>query len=159
MHNVFVKFLSLGSLALMLLVMGDATKLFSGNLIFTAAETEVSFWGRGSYQPDQKIVEQTSRSVESLIEDSEQHPSYHSLNASVLAWIAYWEADNIARERFVQQTIATQARAIESRPAHRQSWLKLIEYLANTNNSGETEVWARGRLADLQINTKNNPRK
>ncbi|MFT5334841.1 MAG: hypothetical protein ACJASY_002562 [Halioglobus sp.] len=159
MRDILVKVVGLGALALMLIVMDDATKLFNGNLKFIDVETEVSFWGRGSYQPDQETIERTTRSVESLIEDSEEHPSYHNLNASILAWMAYWEVDSMARERCVQQSIAAQTQAIESRPAHRQSWLKLIEYLANTNNSGETEEWARNRLAGLQNNTQNNLRK
>lgn len=156
MRIFFIKFVGFGSLVLMLLVMHDATKLFSGNLKFTDAETEVSFWGRGEYQPGQKTVERTERSIESLVATSDRHPSYLNLSASASAWFAYWAIDSAGRERFVQKSVTAQTEAIKSRPAHRQSWIKLIEYLSNTNNSGETEAWASDQLAGLQRYTKTN---
>lgn len=154
MRNVSVKVVSFAALVLMLLVLRDGTKLFADNLKFTDVETEVSFWGRGQYQPVQKTIERTRRSIESLVAASNRHPSYRNLSASASAWFAYWATDSADRERFVQSSITAQTEAIKSRPAHRQSWIKLIEYLANTNNSSETEVWARKQLAGLQRYTK-----
>ena len=154
MRSVLVKGIGLGSVVLVFLLMKESASLFVENLQFTNAETEVSFWGRENYQPTAKAVKRSTRTIDALLSDSSRHPSYLSLHANVLAWLAYWEADESAQDLLVKQTIAVQIRAIKSRPAHRQSWIKLVEYLSNSNNSGETEKWARRQLAELQLYTQ-----
>lgn len=151
MRSVFVKGIGLGSVVLVVLLIKEAASLFVGNLQFTNAETEVSFWGRENYQPTANAIKRTTRTIDALLSDSSRHPSYLSLQSNILVWLAYWEADQSAQDLLMKQTIAVQIRAIKSRPAHRQSWIKLLEYLSNSNNSGETERWARGQLTDLQL--------
>lgn len=159
MQSVFLKGLALSALFFMFANLHRAADVFVANLQFTAVETEVSFWGQGNYQPDPQTIERTLKSIGSLVGDFPEQPSYLNLSAAASAWLAYWAISAQEQERWLEQSFSAQFAAIRSRPAHRHSWIKLIEYLSNTNNSDETELWAKARLASLGSHSINPLRK
>jgi hypothetical protein len=125
------------ALALAVVGVAHSASLVQQNLLFTRAQTEVSFWGRGDYQPDETTINRTVNQLEDLLKTSPKHPDYLSLQANAVVWLAYWsEKDASASSgRSVQQASNSQYAALQSRPAHRYSWVKLAEYLSRSEAS------------------------
>ncbi len=131
-HNRVLAFLVL---ALAVAMVVQAVGLFRQNLLFTRAQTEVSFWGRGDYRPDEPRIHRNLKLVDDLLVSRPAHPDYLSLEASVAVWQAYWlgqsgDGGQAAAGAIAQQAINSQYAALVSRPAHRYSWEKLAEYLS-----------------------------
>jgi len=62
---------------LAVIVAWQSATLFRMDLAFTAAETELSFWGRGDYQPTEATRARISRELGVLLEGAPAHPDYH----------------------------------------------------------------------------------
>jgi len=124
------------ALAMAVAVVAQAANLFSQNLLFTRAQTEVSFWGRGDYRPDEETIRRTSELLNDLLVSEPAHPDYLGLQANATVWLAYWSAHD-DREQYAQRAINIQYAALLPRPAHRHSWVKLAEYLSRTGARSE----------------------
>ena len=117
------RLIALPALALALLGAWQGSQLVQRDFAFEAARTEVSFWGRGNYQPTEQTIERTGNTLSRVIAQS-AHPEYLSVQAAYYTWRAYWEGSN---ELAIKAT-ESQYKALESRPAHPQDRQKLIEY-------------------------------
>lgn len=138
-------------IALALVVAGvtQAAALFRQNLLFTRAQTEVGFWGRGGYQPDEATITRTAKQLDGLLRSSPAHPDYLGLQANAAAWQAYWAG------KTDQQAVTSQYAALQSRPGHRYSWVKLAEYLGRspaTEQNQQLATLAQKRLSALSAN-------
>jgi hypothetical protein len=129
----------------------QAAQLMRQDLIYTGAQTELSFWGRGDYQPVAGNVEGTRKAIESLLRRSPGHPDYLSLQAGYDVWRAYWASNPRDREQLGEQAVRSQYQALVSRPAHRRSWLKLEGYAARIADGQALFEEARDRLRVLQV--------
>jgi hypothetical protein len=124
--------------------------LFVQDLAYTRAQTELSFWGRGNYQPTPQVVRDTSQTLDALLESAPRHPEYLELHALYSAWQAYWTQDLLARDTLNGQAAARQYRALMSRPAHRQGWSKMVEYASRVSTGESMFQLAQDRLVSLQ---------
>ena len=59
--------LALATLGLAVTLAWQAATLFHLDLAFTATETELSFWGRGEYEPAEATRETTGRELDALL--------------------------------------------------------------------------------------------
>ena len=105
------------------------------DLRFTETETEVSFWGRGNYQPTEATVLRTNLAMDHLLNATPHHPAYLSLQANSYAWQAYWAENSETTREFSEKAVQLQTSAQQSRPAHLQSRAKLAEYAARLQDS------------------------
>ena len=80
-------------LVLTLILVGLSIQLIRNHLAFTQLETEVSFWGRGTYMPTDQTRAQTARGIAQLVEATPKDARAHNVHASQLAWEAYWQQD------------------------------------------------------------------
>ena len=136
-------------LMLTLLLVAQGCRLFQQDLAFTAAETELSFWGSESYHPPEPTIKRAGQTIESLLQQAPQHASYLELQAYYLSWLGYWSEDVELRLRFNDQAVQTQYRALQARPADRQAWLKMVEYSARTVDGETLLAEAQGRANAL----------
>ncbi len=143
-------FFVLGVLLLTLIGMFWPARLLLQDLRFTAATTEVSYWGRGEYEPLPAVVERAKAQIEQLLLAYPGHPEYLELQANTLAWLAYWSDDPEQRHQYLHDAVTAQFLALESRPAYPQSWVKLIDYNARADGDDKVEVQAQQYLAALQ---------
>jgi hypothetical protein len=120
------------------------------DLAYTRAQTELSFWGRGNYQPTVQAIQAVSETLEDLLEGAPQHPEYLQLQANNFSWQAYWSQDMSTRDALNGEAVTNQYRALQSRPAHRQGWSKMVEYASRASSGRETLPLAQKRLALLQ---------
>ena len=74
------------ALLLALAMVEQGFSLFQRDLAFTAAETEVSFWGQGDYQPTVEKREWVGQQLGELLAESPGNPEYQLLAASYYAW-------------------------------------------------------------------------
>jgi hypothetical protein len=137
-------------IALVLAALGvvQAGELFQQNLLFTRAQTEVGFWGRGDYQPREATINRTHEQLGSLLRSSSAHPDYLGLQANAAAWQAYWSGTS------GQQAVTSQYAALQSRPGHRYSWVKLAEYIGRSTAIEQNQallVLAQKRLGVLSV--------
>lgn len=122
---------------------------FRQSLAFTAAETEVSFWGREGYQPQATTIKRTGHGIESLLQSAPNNPQYLGLQSTYFAWRGYW-ADNMdKRASFNTQALQSQYQVLQSRPAHRHSWVKLLEYASRSSSGEDMSIKAQARLQAL----------
>ncbi len=130
-----------------------AASAFQQNLLFTQAQTEVSFWGRGDYHPTPATINVTQQQLQSLLNHSPSHPDYLALQANAAIWLAYWsrQANSAGQLDNNQRAIASQQAALLSRPAHRSSWKKLADYVGRGEPTVENRALAV--LAQSRINT------
>lgn len=144
--------LCLAAAALLLSVMlaWGAGKLFLDDLTFTAAEVEISFWGRGNYQPTATTRSRIGSMLDTLLAGAPQHPGYLGLAANYYGWEAY-RADTSALGRALgQQAVETQFAAQRSRPAYRQGWLTMVGYAERAEGARRQLELAQERLRTLQ---------
>ena len=120
--------LALAALGLAVTLAWQAATLFHLDLAFTATETELSFWGRGDYQPAEATRETTRRDLDALLAAAPEHPDYLTLAAYHAAWLAYWEDDPTVARPYALLAVDNQYAAQQNRPAYRQGWAKLVEY-------------------------------
>lgn len=102
------------------------------SLAFTAAETEVSFWGREGYQPQAITIVRTGQGIEALLQSAPGHAQYLGLHATYFAWRGYWEDNMDNRASYNSRARQSQYEGLQSRPGHRHSWLKLLEYASRS---------------------------
>lgn len=140
--------------ALLLAITGACAGLFTvrQDLAFTRAQTEISFWGRGSYVPEAATIARTGHSVDALLAQSHGHPQYLALAAEYAIWRSHWAQDMAHKSSFAGQALSRQAAALQSRPAHRQSWLKMVEYASRTRDGEAVLKRAQTRLQALHGN-------
>ena len=130
----------------------QAAKLFNRDLLFTGVETELGFWGRGDYHPTEATIERTGRTLGELLSLSPADPQTLILRANYAAWRGYWAQDIQQGQHFNQQAVQAQYAALESRPAHRHSWSKMVEYAARASDGEVMLQQAQARLRALQPN-------
>lgn len=124
---------------------------FRQDLVFTAAETEVSFWGRGAYQPDELTLARVGDDLDDLLSQSPAQPDYLTLSANYYAWRAYWSGDPDLQQRYSRRALDTQYAAQQSRPAYRQGWVTMVGYGSRIQEGAESLLaLAEKRLADLR---------
>lgn len=148
------KLLAGSVLALALVGVVQTAQLFRQDLRFSNAETEVSFWGRGNYHPDETTVGRTTGSITALLVIHPSQPDYLALQGAAAVWLAYWAEDDKAQAHFSRQSVAAQYAALEARPAHQRSWKKLAEYVGRSGNNEELAALAQARLK--MLNTRDN---
>ena len=125
---------------------------FAQDLAFTNAQTELGFWGRDSYQAEPKTIKLTGQTIDALLQSAPGHPEYLGLQANYAAWRAYWATDTMERASYNRQAVQSQHKALQSRPAHRHSWSKMVEYAARANSGEAMLQQAQARLQALQPN-------
>jgi hypothetical protein len=140
-------------LAAALALMGAYTGFttFTQDLAFTAARTELSFWGRDSYQPEAGTIERIGQSIDALLQGAPGNPQYLGLQASYAAWQAYWAENTGERASFNSEAVQSQYQALQSRPAHRHSWAKMVEYASRTTTGEAMLIEAQARLRTLSV--------
>jgi hypothetical protein len=120
------------------------------NLAYTRAQTELSFWGRDTYQPTRQAIQTTAGTLQALLHAAPGHPEYLELQAHYLRWQAYWSDDLQSRDALGREAVEVQHQALLYRPAHRQGWSKMVEY-ASTASSGKVMLeLAQTRLDSLR---------
>lgn len=140
-----------GSLPLIAALAGvvQAVNLFSQDLIFTRTQTEVSFWGRGSYRPEPETMILTRQALDQLLAGAPANPEYLALQANYVAWQGYWAEDFREAQAFGLEALDAQHAALESRPAHRHGWAKMIEYSSRIDSGKPMRQEAQARLTAL----------
>ena len=144
-----VSAIALAALALAITLAWQSATLFRLDLAFTAAETELSFWGRGDYQPTDATRERVQRELEALLAAAPSHPEYLSLAAYHDAWLAYREDDPAAARPYALRAVHTQYLAQQSRPAYRQGWEKMVRYARRAGSTADAD--ALGILAQKRL--------
>ena len=137
-------------LALALATSWQAVALFTQNLQFTAAQTEIGFWGRGEYQPTPAAVARTRAELNSLLRPDSGNPEYSSLQARFSAWQGFRAATVEQSLALNAEAMAFQLNALQARPAHRQGWQKMLEYASRTPDGAAMLAPAQARVQLLQ---------
>jgi hypothetical protein len=138
------------TLAITILAASSAYTVFKLDLTFTNAKTEVSFWGRGNYQPTDKTRAKTGAQVDTLLAKAPTNPEYLRLAANRAAWEAFWVEEPERRQALRELAMWQQHWALQARPAHRQSWQKLVEYASRAPGGEPLLEQARHRLAEFK---------
>ena len=154
MSVIAVRSATLLALAAALTGVVQSASLLQQDLLFTRAQTEVSFWGRGEYQPTPATIRGTEQQINQLVAITPDHPEYLSVQANSLAWQAYWAEDKETTQRYGNSAVNAQYQALESRPAHGRSWEKLAEYSASTEGNEALVLLGQSRLAQLKAKAK-----
>lgn len=138
---------------LAVIVAWQSATLFRMDLAFTAAETELSFWGRGDNQPTEATRARISRELGVLLEGAPAHPDYLALAAYHQTWLAFREDDPAIAQVYALQAVNTQFLAQQNRPAYRQGWAKMVGYARRAGgDEGAAELvrLAQKRLEALE---------
>jgi len=149
MQGISAKLLALLLLGLGLAGVVQAAHLFSQDLIFTRAQTELSFWGRGSYRPEQQTMILTQQALDQLLSGAPANPEYLALQANYAAWQGFWAEDFREAQAFGRVAVDTQYAALETRPAHRHGWAKMVEYASRIHDGKSMRQEAQARLTAL----------
>jgi hypothetical protein len=144
------------ALAVTVVCLAHAISVFQQNLLFTQAQTELSFWGRADYHPTPATINATEQQLQTLLNHSPDQPDYLALQANATVWLAYWSRQKSTTGQLEsnQQAIASQQAALLSRPAHRFSWKKLADYVDRGEPTVENRalaVLAQKRISALQV--------
>ena len=150
MQRIPARLVALLSLGVALSGIIHAINLFNRDLLFTRAQTELSFWGRGSYSPEPVTVLRTEQSLNKLLSGAATNPEYLALHANYFAWQAYWAEEFQLAQHFGQQAVDTQYAALQSRPAHRHSWTKMLEYASRIQDGKPMRAEAQARVNALE---------
>jgi hypothetical protein len=145
------KLIGLAFLALALAGVWQAMGTIQRDITFTAAQTEVSFWGREQYQPTAATIERTGALIGKLTRRPNSHPEHLALQGAYASWRSYWAEDSSARSEFATLAVNSQFRALESRPGHRHGWAKMVEYSSRDAQGAARLEQAQARFEALQL--------
>lgn len=141
--------LTAAALVVAITVAWQSATVISQDLAFTAAETELSFWGRDNYQPADSSREDTQKVLETLLAAAPNHPDYLALKAYHEAWRAYSAYDPRITHMHVLRAMRLQLSAQEARPAYRQGWVKLVEYARRAGGYKEVGPTLQGGASEM----------
>lgn len=127
-----------------------AADLLRQDLAFTAVQTEVSFWGRGDYQPARPVRTDLGRRLDTLLADSPAQPDYLTVAASYFAWQAFWAETLELEQDYSRRALRAQYTAQQSRPAYRRGWVIMLGYAARDGGAPEQMALARQRVSALE---------
>jgi len=127
-----------------------AVSAFIQDVQFTELETEVSFWGRGSYQPVEEVRSGVDQGIQNLLGMFPDDSRVLALRASQYAWEAYWEPSIAQRQHFGRAALQTQFASQRLRPAYGQGWSKLLQYQAVDVQGQELHAVAKVQLQNLK---------
>ena len=144
------RLVALLALLLALALCFQAARLFRQDLLFTRVETELGFWGREAYHPRPATIERTGQQLHRLLARAPADPQYLVLLANYAAWRGYWAQDPEQGQQFERQAVQAQYAALESRPAHRQSWAKMLQYASRVQDGKAMRAAAQARLQALR---------
>jgi hypothetical protein len=149
MQGTLARSVALLSLGIALGGVVQAINLFNQDLLFTRAQTELSFWGRGSYRPEPASILGTEQALHKLLSGAAANPEYLALQANYAAWQGYWAEDFQVAQQFGREAVDTQFAALQSRPAHRHGWAKMVEYASRLQNGKPMRTLAQARVKAL----------
>lgn len=140
------------SFSILLALVGviHAATTFRQDILFTRAETELGFWGREDYHPTPVTIQRTEQQLNSLLQRAPEAPQNLTLLANYAAWRGYWAEDLREGQQFNSQAANAQYAALESRPAHRHSWAKMLQYSSRIQDGKSIRAVAQSRLQALQ---------
>ena len=145
-----LRVLALPLLLLTLAGISLALSVINQDLRYSQLETELGFWGRDRYHPTAATIELTEQGIVQLLGERPAHPGYLGLQANYFAWQSFWADDPAGRATFGRRAVASQYLAAQSRPAHRQSWSKMLEYAARSSCTETLRENAQSRLQVLE---------
>ena len=127
-----------------------ALQVVARDIHFTSLETEVSFWGRGSYEPTVSTRANVDAKLQAMLQNFPANAPILTLRASQLAWEGYWADSSEAHLQYTQEAMEAELAALYARPAYGQGWLKLLQYQAVDESGEELHQEARARLQKLK---------
>ena len=142
--------IALPLLASLLLCIFYAIEIGLSDIHFAKANTELSFWGRQDYRPQQSRVSTAWQNITAALAGWPGNPDYLDAKARLLMWQAYWEEQQALAENLSQQALEIKLNALARRPARRQSWFELAGDKASLGQNDAT--W---NMAVEKINTLN----
>ena len=145
----FHKLIALALMALALVGVWQGVDTLRRDIAFTTAQTEVSFWGRGSYRPEPETIILTQQTLDELLSGAPANPEYLAMQANYAAWQGYWTEDFREAQAFGLEAVDAQHAALESRPAHRQGWAKMVEYASRLHDGKPMRQEAKARVNAL----------
>ena len=146
--------LATAALAVAITVAWQSATLYQLDLAFTRTETELTFWGRGDYQPLDATRERTGRELAALLAQAPANPDYLALAAYYEAWLAYREDDPELAQPYALRAVNAQFFAQQNRPAYRQGWAKMVGYArraATDEDASELGRFAQQRMDALGV--------
>lgn len=143
--------MALPALLLALFGVYQGATSFSQDLAFNRVRTEMSFWGRGNYQPEPGTIARAGQAIKNLVDDSADNPEFLTLHANYFAWQSYWSEDKDARAAYARRAVQSQLNALQNRPAHRQSWSIMVKYAAGSAGAERLHQKAQSRLQALRV--------
>jgi hypothetical protein len=120
-----------------------AAGLGLSDLDYTAARTELSYWGRANYSPDANTVEKTRERLESALRRWPDHPDYLAAQARWHVWQGYREGDPALALQSNLQALGIQLAALELRPADPGLWRGVARIKARAGQYDELWTLAR----------------
>ena len=150
-HGIHTRLVASLVLLLALTASFHAATLLRQDLLFTGVEAELGFWGREDYHPRPATIQRTEQQLSRLLGRAPADPQYLALLANYAAWRGYWAEDPQRRQQFNRQAVLAQYGALESRPAHRHSWTKMLQYASRIQDGKPMRATAQARLQALQI--------
>ncbi|MEP4486932.1 MAG: hypothetical protein ABJ013_14980 [Halioglobus sp.] len=148
--TAFERAFSIGLAVVLVLLAWFAFKAIQHDLIFDELEAEVSFWGRGSYQPTESTRHSIASRLEKQLQINPKLTRLRALEASRLAWEGYWSSTDRDYKQFSRLAIEAQYASLATRPAYGQGWSKLLQYQAADELGEELHEVARVQLQKLK---------
>ena len=128
----------------------NALQVFVRDIQFTSLETEVSFWGRGTYQPTGPTRADVDAQLSLALQTYPTNAPLLTLRASQLAWEGYWSVSSEYQLQYTRAAMEAELASLHARPAYGQGWLKLLQYQAVDESSEELHREARVQLQKLK---------
>ena len=128
----------------------NAVQVFVRDIKFTSLETEVSFWGRGSYEPTVSTRAHVDTQLSLALQTYPTNAPLLTLRASQLAWEGYWAVSSEDQLQYTRVAMEAELASLHARPAYGQGWLKLLQYQALDESSEELHREARVQLQKLK---------
>ena len=149
-HSLGIRcvFAVLGACACALVVI--ALQVVARDIHFTSLETEVSFWGRGSYEPTVSTRTHVDAQLQMALQNYPANAPLLTLRASQLAWEGYWADSSNDHLQYTRAAMEAELAALYARPAYGQGWLKLLQYQVVDESGEELHQEARARLQKLK---------
>jgi hypothetical protein len=117
----------------------------------SAAEREISFWGRAGYTPDVSAIAKAERDIHRALSLWPDQPDYLRVQSRAMMWRAYWTEDDTRAAELESMALDYLAEAAMQRPAHLATWQELSLELARLRTGGELSGQVQQQLQKLAL--------
>lgn len=117
-----------------------AVNIVRSDLAYSAAEREISFWGRAGYTPGPVAISKAESDIQLALSLWPGQPDYLRVQSRLLMWRAYWSSEEREVAELEARALGILLHSVQQRPAYQAGWEELLLELRRLGRQGHVKA-------------------